>query len=84
MWEQKFLKTIFRTLDLTHLSRSPKDSKWFKSKNCETAIPTKVSFSKIPMKLQLILTGADFSRILRYSFDKKIVVTANSFQLSGS
>ena len=48
--EQKFLKAKFLSAVFTHLSRSPKDSSLFKSKNWETAIPAKKSFLKIPIK----------------------------------
>ena len=83
-WEAKFLKIIFRMAVLIHLSRCPKDSNAIKSKNCESAMPTKISLSKIPMKLQIIFSGEDFSKTCRYFLDKKIVETAKSSHFSGS
>lgn len=83
IWEQKLLKTRFRTAVFIHLSRSPKDSILFKSKNWDSAIPANSPSLNNPIKWQDIFVGADFSKTLKYSLLRKILSRANAFQFSG-
>ena len=67
-----------------HLSRSPKESILFKSKNWDMAIPSNLPYLNNPMKWQVIFVGADFSKTAMYSLLRKILSKDNSFQFSGS